>query len=218
MTLTIAEELLLLGYHDETGRPQAGSVELDAAVAGALLAELAVAGRIDLRDDMVMVTDRSPVGDEELDAVLARVHGEPKPRKAQWWVERLRSGELRKRLLRRLAERGVLSEETTKLFGLIPLRRYPERDPSAEQEIRRRIENVLTGADPDPRTAVLISLLHAARLDRKAFPKTHRRRIKEIAEGEWAGAAVYRAIVAVQAAVTAAVAAAIAATSAAAGS
>ncbi|WP_235558234.1 GPP34 family phosphoprotein [Sphaerimonospora mesophila] len=36
--MTIAEEVLLPAYRDDTGRPLVGSVELDAAVAGAVLA------------------------------------------------------------------------------------------------------------------------------------------------------------------------------------
>src|ERR1044072_1906891 len=107
---TIAEEVLLLAYDEEQGRQLIGSSERDAPLGGALLAELTVGGRIDLADKKVTVLDATPVGDEELDAALARIAAESKARKPEWWVQRLHSGKLRRRLLSRLAERGVLDE------------------------------------------------------------------------------------------------------------
>ncbi|MEV8634756.1 GPP34 family phosphoprotein [Streptosporangium sp. NPDC051023] len=201
----IAEEVLLLAYGEAEGKQLVGSSELDAALGGSLLAELAVNGRIDLAQKKVTVLDPTPLGDEELDATLARIAAEPKERKPEWWVQRLNSYKLRKRLLSGLAERGVLNEEQRKILGIFPSTRYPERDPSVEQEIRKRIESVLAGAEPDQRVAVLIAVLHAAKIDRKAFPGADKKRIKEITEGNWAGEAVAKTIAAVNAAIMAAV-------------
>ncbi|MFF4771853.1 GOLPH3/VPS74 family protein [Microtetraspora fusca] len=212
--MTIAEEILLLAYREDTGKPQIGSIELDAAIGGAVLAELAVNNRIDLDGKDVVAKDASPLGDAELDAALARIAGEPRQRRPEWWVGKLDSRKLRGRLLSRLAERGVLSEEQTKILGIFPSTRYPELDPTPEREVRHRVQSVLDGATPDERTGVLIAVLHAAKLDRKAFPDASRQRIKEIAEGEWAGAAVRKTIASIYAAVTAgAVAATVVATS-----
>jgi hypothetical protein len=80
-----------------------------------------------------------------------------------------------------------------------------------EQAIRARVESVLAGAEPDERGAMLIAVLHACKLDRKAFPDADKERFKEIAEGEWAGAAVRKAIAAVYTAVTVTTIAAVAA-------
>lgn len=198
---TIAEEVLLLAYGEQDGKQLIGSTELDAAVGGALLGELAVAGRIDLADNRLVVRDATPLGDEELDAPLARMAAETKARKPDWWVQRLQTGKLRKRLLARLAERGVLDEERYRTLGIFPTTRYPERDPRVELEIRERVRSVLAGATPDARVTVLIAVLHAAKLDRKAFPDASKERIKEIIEGGWAGKAVSDTIAAVNAAV-----------------
>ncbi|MBB2908798.1 hypothetical protein FHS43_000044 [Streptosporangium becharense] len=209
---TITEEVLLLAYDEQEGKQLIGSTELDAALGGALLAELAVEGRIDLADRKVTVRDTTPLGDEELDAALERIAAESKPRKPEWWVQRFNSGKLRKRLLARLAERGVLREEQRRILGIFPSTRYPESDPEIERGIRERVRGVLAGADPDERTAVLIAVLHAAKIDRKAFPDARKERIKEITEGDWAGEAVSKTIAAVNAAVmTAVIAGAVAA-------
>lgn len=55
--MTIAEEVLPLACRDDTGTPLIGSAGLDAALAGAVLAELTLNGRIDLEGKKVVVTD-----------------------------------------------------------------------------------------------------------------------------------------------------------------
>lgn len=214
MTVTIAEELLLLALDEEEGKQLIGGVQLHPALGGAILAELAAAGRVELADDKVTVTDPTPLGDAELDAALARMAEDGKARKPAWWVQRLQSDKLRRRLLTRLAEAGVLAEERGRILGVFPTTRWPEADPQVEADVRERVTAVLAGADPDERTATLIAIMHAAKLDRKAFPGADRERVKEIAEGEWAGQAVAKTIAAITAAiaVTASTAAAVAAT------
>jgi hypothetical protein len=202
---TIAEEVLLLAYGEEEGRQLIGSSELDAALGGSILAELAIHDRIDLADKRVTVRDTTPLGDEELDAALTRIAGESRERKPEWWVQRLHSTKLRKRLLSRLAERGVLHEEQYRILGIFPATRYPEQDPRVEQGIRERVQSVLSGADPDERIAVLVAVLHAAKIDRKAFPGASKERIREITEGDWAGEAVAKTIASINAAVMVAV-------------
>jgi hypothetical protein len=208
VTLTIAEEVLLLAYREDTGKPIIGSMELDCALAGALLAELAVRGRVGFDGKKLRVENGSPLGDEELDATLSRIIGEAGRHDASWWVGKLRMGRLRKRLLTRLAARGVLSEQEGKILGIFPTTRYPELDPRHEQGVRERVRNVLTGAEPDERTAVLFAVMHAAKLDRKAFPGAPKDRVKEIAQGQWTGEAVRKTIASVHAAVVAATTAA----------
>ncbi|NUP02633.1 MAG: GPP34 family phosphoprotein [Nonomuraea sp.] len=214
MTVTIAEELLLLAYSEAEGKQLIGAMQLDPALGGAILAELAVAGRVELTGDKVTLKDPTPLGDDELDATLARIAEDGKARKPAWWVQRLQSGKLRRRLLTRLAESGVLAEERGKVLGIFPTTRWPEADPRVEADVRERVSAALAGAEPDMRTAVLIAITHAAKLDRKTFPDADRQRVKEIAKGEWAGEAVAKTIASINAAIAAgATAAAVAAAS-----
>ncbi|WP_062347224.1 GOLPH3/VPS74 family protein [Herbidospora yilanensis] len=201
MTSIIAEDVLLLGYDEKTGRPTIGSTELNAGLAGALLAELAIKGRLSLADKKVVVTDPTPVGDPELDAALARIAAEAKVRKPEWWVDKLEGAKLRERLLVRLVEGGVLSEERGRVLGLFKTVKYPELDGGVERAVRMRVESVLNGAEPDERTAVLIGLMHATKALKKQFPGADEARVKEITEGGWAGEGVTEAIKAVEAAV-----------------
>lgn len=195
--MTIAEELLLLAYSEEEGKQLISAAQLDPALGGAILAELAVNERVALSDKKVSVENATPLGDDELDAALTRIAEEDKERKPDWWVQKLHSTKLRRRLLTRLAETGVLAEERGRVLGIFPTTRWPEADGSVEAEVRQRVSGVLAGAEPDARTAVLIAVMHAAKLDRKVFPEASKERVKEIAEGEWAGDAVAKTIAAI---------------------
>ncbi|GAA4054283.1 GOLPH3/VPS74 family protein [Nonomuraea soli] len=209
MSVTIAEELLLLAHSEEAGKQLVDSTSLNLALGGALLAELALGERIDLEGRHVVVKDPTPLGDGELDRALARIVEETKPRKPDWWVNKLHAGKLRDRLLTRLADAGVLTEQQGKVLGIFPSKRWPEADGTVEAGVRERIASALGGSDPDPRTAVLVAVMHAVKLERKAFPGADKKRIKEIAEGEWAGAAVARTIASIQAAIMAGAVAAV---------
>ncbi|MEV4167858.1 GPP34 family phosphoprotein [Nonomuraea sp. NPDC049709] len=216
MTVTIAEELLLLAHSEDQGKPLISAIQLDPALAGAILAELAIHDRVELSKKKLAVKDPTPLGDEELDAALALITAKGGTRNPAWWVQKLQSGKLRNRLLTRLAASGVLTEERVKVMGIFPVTRWPEAHPGVEANVRERVSAVLAGADPDARTAVLIAITHAAKLDRKAFPGADKARIKEIAEGAWAADAVAKTIAAINAAAMVAVTAA--ATAGAAGS
>jgi hypothetical protein len=212
MSVTIAEELLLLAYREDDGKQLIGATRLDAALGGAVLAELAVNERVELSDKRVSVVDTTPLGDDELDATLARI-AEDKPRKPDWWVSKISSSKLRRRLLTGLAEAGVLAEERGKVLGIFPTTRWPEADGRVEAEVRKRVASALAGSDPDARTAVLIAVMHASGLDRKAFPGASKERVKEIAEGAWAADAVAKTIAAVNSMIVTAAAASAASTS-----
>ncbi|WP_345360379.1 GOLPH3/VPS74 family protein [Actinoallomurus liliacearum] len=218
MRLTLADELLLLALREEDGSALIGSAELDCGVAGALLAELALAERVQLVDGRVVAADQSPLGDPDLDGLLASITADGKPRKAEQWVSRTRRDEIRKRRLGRLAAIGILEEREHK-FLFFKHTSYPERDPGPEQELRARLRAVLDGAPADERSGALLAIVHACRLDRKAFPdvdgKVLRGRVREITEEQWAGRAVAKVIASIHAAVMAATSAAVIASNAA---
>ena len=212
----IAEDLLLLLVDDATGRFLLDTTRLDRALAGALLLELALAERVGppaagqrFGRDVIALVDRRPAGDPLLDAALARLDT-PKPPGAARAVSRLVKG-TRQALLERLVEAGHVREEHRTVLGVFRTSRWPAVRPEHEAEVRRRLQAVLLdGAEPDQRTAALVSLLVAvdavpkvvAASDRKALV----RRAKAVADGDWAAVAVRKAVDAVNAAVIAAAA------------
>ncbi|MFF8832470.1 GPP34 family phosphoprotein [Streptomyces sp. NPDC015131] len=209
MNVTLAEEITLLSLDDESGaakdRASAGW-----AVAGGILLELAVAGRVSVTDGRLAVAGTEPTGDPLLDGRLAALEEwtrRKSPRKVTDWLTKDQSKAVGA-TVERLCERGLVAEERGRVLGLFPVRRYPEADGSVERELRDRLASVvLKGTEPDARTGGLVALLHAAKLHRLAFPDVPRKQVEprmaEIAEGQWAGQGVRDAIRNMQAAMVA---------------
>ncbi|XVV12840.1 GOLPH3/VPS74 family protein [Actinoplanes sp. CA-131856] len=212
--MNLAEEFLLLAYDDD-GTPLTDGTHLDNGLGGAVLLELALAGRVDIADKKVIVLDGSPTGDEILDSALGRIQAEERDRRPGHWVTKF-SKDTRPRVLDQLVADGVLTTEKDKVFWVIPRTRYPAAngvEPVAETEARHRMRAaVLDGGAVDPRTAALCALVAATDLDKKVFADLDRKRVqarlREIGEGAWAAAAVKKTLEEIQAAVMVAIVAA----------
>ncbi|MGI5183819.1 GOLPH3/VPS74 family protein [Dactylosporangium sp. CA-152071] len=201
----LADHFLLLALDDE-GNHLVGDPALDYGLAGAVLLDLMLAGRIDLAGDQVVVTDATPTGDPVADAALDRVVLEKKPRKPDAWIQPLADG-LRGRLLDRQVEAGVLRREQDRVLWVFPRTRYASAtgtEPAAETAVRRDLAAALDGDGPVPaRTAALLGLVQAVDLARKLFPgrdkKELKARIDAIGKDNWAADAVQQAVARIQA-------------------
>jgi hypothetical protein len=183
----LAEELLLLGYDDESGRATTSRIGLDLGMAAAVLVELALAGRIAYSEGTLVVADSTPTGEPIADEVLARIEADT-PHSPSSWVQRLRH-RLRDRVLADLVARGVVRHVDETELGFIHVHRYPLADGSAEADCRHRLAQALTGdGPPDERTAALATLVAAVRMEPTlgltgpAVDEAHRR-LEEIAGG-----------------------------------
>lgn len=167
--LTLAEEIVLLALDDESGRPvgRAGMAP-DRALAGALLMELALAGRVDTDQDRLWVVDTTPMGDAALDAALARLAAPGAPGDARGAIPLLArdAPAARGSILGRLVQRGILRRVEDRLLWLLPDRRYPKPAGRAEvTEARARLRALLLEeAIPSPHDALLLGLVRAAGL------------------------------------------------------
>jgi hypothetical protein len=192
--LRIAEEILLLALDDNTGKlhslpPRA----LDFAIAGALLGELALMGRLRAHEDTLELLDVSPTGRAKLDETLEALQEEEGEEQGQSLpLERalarltLKAPDLRERLLKDLVDKGILKQEAHRFFFFFDERRYPVVDDREEKEVRARIrEHVLDGEATGERDCLLIALMRACDLSRKVFTEEeaerYRDRIREIA-------------------------------------
>jgi len=70
---TISDEYWLLSHHDYDGKKLVDDEVLQVGLAGAVLAELMLAGRLDIVDKRVMVRDARPTGDPVLDVVTSMI-------------------------------------------------------------------------------------------------------------------------------------------------
>lgn len=208
---SLAEELLLLAYADD-GTPLTDGTHLDNGLGGALLLELALAGRVDVADKRVVVVDPRPVDDPLANNALARIIGDERGRKPGHWVTKL-AKETRPRVLDKLVADGVLTVAKDKVLWVFPRTKYPAANgvrPAAEAEAEQRMRAAVLGAGRvEERTAALCALVAATELDRKIFADLDRTRVKarlkEISEGAWAAEAVRKTIEEIQAAVMVAI-------------
>ncbi|MEU0765235.1 GPP34 family phosphoprotein, partial [Streptomyces microflavus] len=178
--LTLADELVLLAY-DDTGVNRLGRPHLDYGLSGAVLLELALAGRVEVADDRLAVTDPTPVGRPVLDDALARVAADGKRRRPKDWISRLAKG-LPDRVLSGLVDTGVLRRDSDRVLLVFPRTRYPSptgAEPTAETAARQRMLDALLADGPvEARTAALLGLTRAVGLDRKLFRELPKERLK----------------------------------------
>lgn len=179
MPLTLPEELLLLMLDDRTGRLNEGAGPAsNYAVAAAILAELALEGRVDSDPQRMFVSDPTPTGDAILDGVLSRMQAEPaetpisgepdpRPHSSRWWIETLGrdADSYRDALFARLVQRGILREEEGRFLWIFPERRYPMVSDKEEREVKARLTGVIFDDEiPESKDALLIGLVRSAGL------------------------------------------------------
>lgn len=160
--LTFAEEILLLFLDDESGKfENMYYEEFKYALAGAVLMDLALRGKIDTDLEKLSVADATPTGEKILDGFLKEISDTSEEMNTFYWVSEIaKSGaEIRDMALGSLVERGILRVEEKKILWVIGVRRYPTVDDTQEKEVRRRLTDLLnTDEIPTPHDVVLVSL------------------------------------------------------------
>lgn len=187
---TLGEEILLLSLDDTTGEARL-PLRTPYAIAAAALLERALsgagAGGVDAAD-----------GVDGAHGVDGAGEGEALPEDVKQWIHEHSTAEY-EIALRGVLKKGLIREEKRRVLLVFRTTRYPEADGTVESALRGRLaEVVLEGADPDPRTAALISLLHHGDLHTLVFPDAEsedspvRRRMAGIADHHWADPALRR--------------------------
>jgi hypothetical protein len=207
--LHLYEEILLLALNDEQGTVVSGAW-YSQALAGALLAELSLLGRIRLGEggERVRVADRTRVGEPLLDECLDTIARSKKPRKLRDWMTRVsNSSGLKHRAAESLCRRGILRADRDKVLLIFERRIYPERDGAPERALVERLRRAIFGSATDvaPRTVVVLSLAYRtdilkAVFDRKDL-KRRKRRIEQVIEGDATGEVAAEVLAAIQMAV-----------------
>ena len=181
--LTFSEEILILVLNDERGvLTSIPRTNVECALAGAVLMDLAFADRIDTGLKTLFVVDRTPTHNPLLDPVLAKIAGREETVDARVWLQVLATedaGRIRDRALVRLARRGLLERRDGSFdWAFAPLPPLPSSrrrgfTGSAGARGRRRAgrrigqrirEALLLEEIPEPRDAALIGLVEACDL------------------------------------------------------
>lgn len=213
--LSIYDELFLLAVDDakETIASHAHGI-LDYGLAGAVLAGLALEGKLTVVEDRLSVVDATPSGNGILDGALETIASSDRPRKATHWVNVLAGKKLPRKVVDELVTKGVLRSEEKRIFWVIPYQAYPQQDASAKFWVKEHLRAMTLGSEkPEPRRLVLLSLLKACHLLSLVFTKDERkaasRKVNDLVKGELFGDSVAKVLEEIEmAAATAALAAA----------
>lgn len=207
--MLISEELLLLLVNDE-GKDESWGTYRGYGLAGAVLADLVVAGRLELdaaKDPRMTIVDVSSMGHPVLDVGLAALEGRDGKRLSSM----ISGGRLKPEgaIAQSLADAGVVRIEEKRMLGMVPAR-YPVLDPAPEQATRRRIASVLRGSTPPTEADLaILGILEGLSVTKKVIgPDTEldtrqlKARVKELAADNPSGTAVGRSVQSMAAAMT----------------
>ena len=166
--LTLTEELVLLSLDHTKGShlplmPEA----LAFGLAGAVLADLEMAGCVETKNGRVLLCRGEMLGDAVLDPQLARIVSEPSSHAIAYWLSVLseRKEEIEESALERLVSRGILRREEKKILWVFGVRRYPTVHDEERVEVRQRLAGLIAvEGTPVHFDATLISLLSACGL------------------------------------------------------
>jgi hypothetical protein len=161
--LTLVEELVLLSLDHSTGAhlplmPEA----LAFGLAGAVLSDLEMSGRIATAEGVVTFLNPTPLDNPALDESLAAIAAEQKKHPITYWLSVLseKRTSIEEAALDRLIARGILKREEKKILWVFGVRRYPTVHNEERVEVRARLAGLIAGdQQPQHFDATLISLL-----------------------------------------------------------
>lgn len=166
--LTLVEEVALLTVDPKSGALRGDQVcSVPYALAGAVLFDLALAGRIDTDTEAITVLSSAPTGHSIQDELLADLAAQPGPIDVRRWVEQIfvSRKDLEERALAQLIDRGLITLETTRRLWVIEVHRFPLVDGRPQQLVQDRLRDAILGdAIPPTRDIMLVSLASACGL------------------------------------------------------
>ena len=176
--LSLVDELILSLLDEESGYfRQVPGWNLNCTIVGGVLAELSLRSRIDTDLESLILLDPTATGDPVLDPILQEVAAEPAQRNAQHWIERLapRAEQIIDLTLERLVESRVLQYHDGGFWSLTPIGRHESADADsgdgteAEFVKERLRKEIFSGEVPDPRDAIIVSLINTCGVLRFIF-------------------------------------------------
>lgn len=195
--LSLPQAFLLFCLKEKEGTLLADTIRAQHGLAGAILAELALAGAISIDD----YSDgdgkperrfrlRRTVKGHDVNAVfvhtvslqdaedgltnvcanaLAKIRRSRHTQTATDWVSDLAPAGLRHLIAEPLIEAGVLARRKRRLWGMIPLASYPEVRPEVEEQLRAHVAARLDGEHEGEAAAALLGLLQATGMTAKVL-------------------------------------------------
>ncbi|HPG38003.1 MAG TPA: GPP34 family phosphoprotein [bacterium] len=192
--MLLYEELLLLALDNQKGSIHfSASSALPFSLAGAILTELYLQGRISIVEKKLVVIDKRVIGILLLDEALHLLIEQSKDKSMEYWIESLvnKINNLQDKCITGLLELGILQKEEHK-FIFIPYYRYPEYNPRPEIDLRDKLnQTVLEHSWPEEHLYLLLVLIKACNLVNVVFTRENKKiaqnRLKQLVAASAAG-------------------------------
>nr|WP_321453413.1 GPP34 family phosphoprotein [uncultured Carboxylicivirga sp.] len=189
MNLTLTEKLLLLALDDEKGVFNPWATGFEYALAGSILLELTMVGKIELTDKKIKTLSHSVLQDDLLKPYSDMICQSDKIRKIDYWISKIanKASDIKAVLTARLIKKRILREEEKKILWIFTSKRYPATNSRPENEVRRQLNAIVDNrATPEMEDLMLISLVDVCNLNNEVYgkekAKASKERIKKLVE------------------------------------
>jgi Golgi phosphoprotein 3 len=178
--LTLYEELQMLAIHEDKGIFISSTLDgLKPGLAGAVLAELALSGKVCATNNhRLHIADTSPTNDLLLDDAMLELQKSKKERKFGYWLNNLfpKSEKLFKKITKSLVQKGIFSQDDDNLVWVIPSPLHPEINSSGKHAVVQHLRSiVLAKEQASPREIAFLSLVSACGLLDLVFLRDERK-------------------------------------------
>ncbi|MEV3984623.1 GPP34 family phosphoprotein [Nonomuraea sp. NPDC049758] len=161
-------ELFLIA-HDQSGKPLVHQHSMALGLAGAVLLDLALSGRVTVGQGRITVVDPTPVGDAVVDSLVPLMSRDRAEGEARFWIKKL-AEDAYDRTRQSLVTAGVLVMVTRRRMGMLPYTRYQLADIASVVRASAGVRSAVEGwKQPDGRGAALCGLVGALRLEAELY-------------------------------------------------
>jgi len=177
--LTLYEELLLLTIHEDKGIFISSSIDrLKPGLVGALLAELALSGKIRTNNRRLQVVEGTTTDDPLLAGVLTVLKNSDKERKFGYWINTLnpKPEKLRRQIMEGMIQKGIITKEDDRLLWVVPSPFHPEIIATTKYSVIKHLREVVFAREEAlPSTIAFLSLVSACGLLDLVFLRDERK-------------------------------------------
>ena len=185
--LTLTEKIVLLAL-DNKGWFGSSEHNIKFGLTGAILFQLVVQERLEIKDKMVQVISTKSIGDPLLDRILNHIKSSKKNRSLRNWIQNIvyKKLLLRKTILKSLIEKKIIIKEEFSMLWVFYQFKYPILNVEIKEKIRKALyEAIMKGEQLSEQDTMFIIVMDTCKMVRKNFRyfdnyNKVRRRIKEI--------------------------------------
>ncbi len=171
MELTFLQKIVLLAL-DDKGWFGTAEHKIKFGLAGAILFELYLQGRIGFANEGVTVLDPKSTDNVVLDRVLNLIKTSKKPHSLRSWIQRIvyKKLLLRKTILKQLIQEKIISKEEYSLMMVFYQTKYPLLNIGVKRKLQEEIyESIVSDKPLTEHDIMLLSVMNNCKMVRKNF-------------------------------------------------